>query len=51
MKIWSAIQKKLNLLRSASKATKITENFSNFEKWTNKDLIYIAQIFKGPTLK
>lgn len=59
MKIWSTIQKKLNISNSVSKATKIAKNPDfvpctmdvGFEKWTNKGLIYIAQLFTGQILK
>lgn len=53
------MQKKLNMSNSVSKATKIAKNpdfvpctiDAGFEKWTSKGLIFIAQLFKGPTLK
>lgn len=59
MKVWSTIQKKLSISSSVSKATKIAKNpdfvpctmDAGFEKWTNKGLIYISQIFMGQILK
>lgn len=59
MRIWTIIQKNLDISRSVSRATKIAKNpdftpctlDSGFEKWADDRLIFIAQLFKGQTMK
>lgn len=59
MKTWSAVRKKLKMSNSVSRATKIAKNpdfipstiDSGFNKWANKGLIYIDQMFQGQTMK
>ena len=59
MKEWSTVRRNLKLSNSVGSTTKIAKNpdfipsimDSGFNKWANKGLIYIDQMFQGQTMK
>ncbi len=59
LKIWLIVRKTFGLSNSTSRDTKIAMNpdfvpstmDTGYNKWANKGLVYIAQVFKGQNIK
>lgn len=59
MRVWSMVRKKLKLSNSICRATRISTNpdflpsmmDAGYNRWTRQGLKYIAQVFRGQTLK